>query len=52
MKIVMILSVIICIIVVLVTALVTSKAYSVKHSVDPIPNDDNGNNHTNENERP
>ncbi len=40
MKIVMIISIIICIIVVLVTALVTSKAYTVNHTVDPMPTDD------------
>ncbi len=43
MKLVMIISIMICIIVVLVTALVTSKAYSVNHTVDPMPTDDDHN---------
>jgi len=43
MKLVMIISIIICVVVVLVTALVTSKAYSVKHTVDPHPVDDDKN---------
>lgn len=33
---IMVLSIIICIVVVAVTALVTSKAYSFKHTVDPV----------------
>lgn len=33
---IMVLSILICIIVVAVTALVTSKAYSFKHTIDPV----------------
>ncbi|HBZ12063.1 MAG TPA: YtzI protein [Bacillus bacterium] len=49
MKLVMVISIIMCIIVVLVTALVTSKAYSVKHTIDPMPTDDNENHPSKEN---
>ncbi|CAM4237431.1 YtzI protein [Lederbergia lenta] len=40
---IMVLSILICIIVVAVTALVTSKAYSFKHTVDPVDKKTYGN---------
>lgn len=38
---IMVLSIIICIVVIAVTALVTSKAYSFKHTVDPVSDQHN-----------